>query len=112
MKCPTEVYQPSACVYQGLQDIDYPLYDKVIVVTRCGLISLGRKKKSASAPFLPARRVALKESARRYLACEFYGFKAMAERVGFEPTIRFPVCSLSRRVLSTTQSPLRGGQPS
>ncbi len=33
----------------------------------------------------------------------------MAERVGFEPTIRFPVCSLSRRVLSTTQSPLRGG---
>ena len=31
----------------------------------------------------------------------------MAERVGFEPTVRFPVRSLSRRVLSTTQSPLR-----
>lgn len=31
----------------------------------------------------------------------------MAERVGFEPTIRFPVRSLSRRVLSTAQSPLR-----
>src|SRR5712664_4001420 len=32
----------------------------------------------------------------------------MAERVGFEPTVRFPVRSLSRRVLSTAQSPLRG----
>src|SRR6202162_1227222 len=33
---------------------------------------------------------------------------AVAERVGFEPTVRFPVRSLSRRVLSTAQSPLRG----
>jgi hypothetical protein len=33
----------------------------------------------------------------------------MAERVGFEPTVRFPVRSLSRRVLSTAQSPLRRG---
>src|ERR1700693_494066 len=32
----------------------------------------------------------------------------MAERVGFEPTVRFPVRSLSRRVLSTAQPPLRG----
>jgi hypothetical protein len=32
----------------------------------------------------------------------------MAERVGFEPTVRFPARSLSRRVLSTAQSPLRG----
>ena len=34
----------------------------------------------------------------------------LAERVGFEPTVPFPVRSLSRRVLSTTQSPLRGGR--
>jgi hypothetical protein len=34
--------------------------------------------------------------------------KEVAERVGFEPTVRFPVRSLSRRVLSTAQSPLRG----
>ncbi len=33
----------------------------------------------------------------------------MAERVGFEPTVRFPARSLSRRVLSTAQSPLRRG---
>jgi len=44
MKCPAEVYQPSPRVYQGLPDIDYPLHDKVIVVTRCGRICLGRKK--------------------------------------------------------------------
>ncbi len=31
-----------------------------------------------------------------------------AERVGFEPTVRFPARSLSRRVLSTAQPPLRG----
>src|SRR5579859_3194728 len=35
----------------------------------------------------------------------------LAERVGFEPTVRFPVRSLSRRVLSTAQSPLRGQEP-
>lgn len=32
----------------------------------------------------------------------------MAERVGFEPTIRLPVCRISSAVLSTTQPPLRG----
>jgi hypothetical protein len=31
----------------------------------------------------------------------------MAERVGFEPTVEFPLHSLSRRALSTTQTPLR-----
>ena len=44
MKCPSEVYQPSTRPYQGLPDIDYPLHDKTIVVTRCGRICLGNKK--------------------------------------------------------------------
>jgi hypothetical protein len=43
---------------------------------------------------------------KRANACE--AMQELAERVGFEPTVRFPVRSLSRRVLSTTQSPLRG----
>ena len=30
----------------------------------------------------------------------------MAERVGFEPTVEFPQHSLSRRALSTAQTPL------
>src|SRR5258708_32956192 len=33
---------------------------------------------------------------------------SMAERVGFEPTVGFPLHSLSRRALSTAQTPLRG----
>src|SRR5260370_28821933 len=41
-------------------------------------------------------------------ACKYKKIKEVAERVGFEPTVRFPVRSLSRRVLSTAQSPLRG----
>src|SRR5450432_171442 len=32
----------------------------------------------------------------------------MAERVGFEPTVGFLLHSLSRRALSTAQTPLRG----
>jgi hypothetical protein len=37
-----------------------------------------------------------------------HGTIILAERVGFEPTVRFPARSLSRRVLSTAQPPLRG----
>src|SRR5207245_8537007 len=46
-------------------------------------------------------RECLLESARRR-------DEKVAERVGFEPTVRFPARSLSRRVLSTAQPPLRG----
>jgi putative transposase len=51
MKCPAKVYQPSTHVYQGLPDIDYPLHDKVIVVTNCGRICLGYKKINFSTVF-------------------------------------------------------------
>jgi putative transposase len=34
-----------------LPDIDYPLHDKTIVVTRCGRICLGRKKINFSQVF-------------------------------------------------------------
>jgi hypothetical protein len=34
--------------------------------------------------------------------------RVLAERVGFEPTIRLPVCRISSAVLSTAQPPLRG----
>ena len=51
MKCPVEVYQPSTRPYTGLPDIDYPLHDKTIVVTRCGRICLGKKKINFSQVF-------------------------------------------------------------
>src|ERR1700684_2207805 len=44
MKCPAERYQPPPRIYKGLPDSDYPLHDKIIVVTNWGRICLGRKK--------------------------------------------------------------------
>ena len=44
MKCPAQMYQPSKRVYLGLLDNDYPLHDRVIVVTRCGRICLEKNQ--------------------------------------------------------------------
>jgi len=60
MKCPAEIYQPSPRPYTGLPDIDYPLHDKTVVVTRCGRICLGCKK-SISVRSLPDRPSASKK---------------------------------------------------
>jgi putative transposase len=60
MKCPAEVYQPSTRPYTGLPDIDYPLHDKTIVVTRYGRICLGRKKINFSQVFA-GQAVGIKE---------------------------------------------------
>jgi hypothetical protein len=51
MKCRAEVYQPATRTYTGLPDIDYPFHDKIIVVTRCRRICLGRKKINFSTVF-------------------------------------------------------------
>ena len=60
MKCPAEVYQPSTRSYQGLPDIDYPFHDKIVVVTNCGRICLGRKKINLSTVFA-CQAVGIKE---------------------------------------------------
>ena len=72
MKCPAEVYQPSTCVYQGLPDIDYPLHDKVIVVTNCGRICLGHKKINFSTVFA-GQAVGIKEVHDDIRLVSFYG---------------------------------------
>ena len=51
MKCPAEVYRPSTREYQGLPDNDYPFHDRVIVVTNCSRICLGRKMITFSTVF-------------------------------------------------------------
>jgi hypothetical protein len=61
MKCPADVYQPSPRPYTGLPDIDYPLHDKTIVVTRCGRICLGKKKINFSQVFA-GQAVGIKEA--------------------------------------------------
>src|SRR6266571_440944 len=55
-----EVFQPSPRSYTGLPDIDYPLHDKTIVVTRCGRICLGKKKINFSQVFA-GQAVGIKE---------------------------------------------------
>jgi len=40
-----------ARIYSGLPDIDYPLHDKIIVVTRCGRICLSKRKINFSTVF-------------------------------------------------------------
>ena len=60
MKCPAEVYQPCIRAYKGLPDIDYPFHDKIIVVTNCGRICLGRKKINFSTVFA-GQAVGIKE---------------------------------------------------
>lgn len=51
MKYPGELYTPSARIYQGLPELDYPYHDKIITVTTCGRICIGRKKINFSTVF-------------------------------------------------------------
>ncbi len=51
MKYSAELYTPSARMYQGLPDIDYPFHDKTITVTNCGRICIKKKKINLSIVF-------------------------------------------------------------
>jgi putative transposase len=44
MKYPAELYQPSARVYRGLDELDYPFHDRTLTVTQCGRICFGKRK--------------------------------------------------------------------
>ena len=50
----------STRAYKGLPDIDYPFHDKIIVVTNCGRLCLGRKKINFSTVFA-GQAVGIKE---------------------------------------------------
>jgi transposase InsO family protein len=60
MKCPAEVYTPSAKPYDGLPELEYPFHDKDILVTACGRICMMRKKINVST-VLAGQRLGLKE---------------------------------------------------
>ena len=51
MKYPAELYVPSARVYQGLPELEYPMCDKTITVTTCGRICMQNKKINLSQVF-------------------------------------------------------------
>ena len=60
MKCPAEVYLPSAKTYNGLPDLSYPLHDRDVLVTACGRICMHRKKINIST-VLAGQRLGIKE---------------------------------------------------
>jgi putative transposase len=49
MQYPAELYTPSAKIYSGLPDVDYPFADKTVTITHCGRICLNNKKINISA---------------------------------------------------------------
>jgi putative transposase len=51
MKYPAELYAPSPRKYRGLTDLNYPLHDRTITVTRCGRICMDRLKITFSTVF-------------------------------------------------------------
>lgn len=51
MKYPAELYAPSARIYSGLPQLDYPFADKIVTVTHCGRICMGKKKINLSQVF-------------------------------------------------------------
>jgi transposase InsO family protein len=44
MKCPAELYTPSARPYDGLPELSYPLHERDVLVTDCGRICMHRKR--------------------------------------------------------------------
>ena len=59
-----------------------------------------RRRGQAKPRFRPVRR-------NQWRAIGYHEERTVAEREGFEPPIRLPVCRISSAVLSTTQPPLR-----
>ena len=51
MATPASCYTPSARLYRGLEELDYPFHDWTAVVTRCGRICYQRRKINLSQVF-------------------------------------------------------------
>jgi transposase InsO family protein len=60
MKCPAEIYKPSARTYQGLPELTYPFHDLELLVTACGRLCLHRKKINIST-VLAGQKLGIKE---------------------------------------------------
>ena len=60
MKYPAELYTPSPRVYRGLPDIDYPFADRIITVSVCGRICIGKRKINLSTVFA-GQKVGIRE---------------------------------------------------
>ena len=62
MATPASHYAPSARLYRGLEELDYPFHDWTAVVTRCGRICYQRRKINLSQVFA-GQKVGVKQTA-------------------------------------------------
>ena len=70
MRCPAELYVPSARPYRGLEELDYPFHDRTVIVTRCGRICFGRRKINLSTVFA-GQKIGIREVADRIWLVSF-----------------------------------------
>ena len=70
MKYPAELYRPSSRTYHGLDDVEYPLHDRSVIVTNCGRICIGRRKINLSRAFA-GQTVGIKEVAEKIWLVSF-----------------------------------------
>jgi putative transposase len=64
MRYPAELYRPSTRPYAGLPELHYPFHDRIVTVTQCGRLCLGRRKINLSAVFA-GQNVGVREVAER-----------------------------------------------
>jgi putative transposase len=50
-RVPSQLYRPSTRPYTGLGELEYPMHDRIITVTQCGRICIGRRKINLSHVF-------------------------------------------------------------
>ena len=51
MKVPADLYHHSPRPYRGLQQLNYPFHDRIVTVTACGRICMGKMKIHLSTVF-------------------------------------------------------------
>jgi len=87
--CPGELYTPSARDYRPPADPDYPFHDRIVRVTRCGRICLGRRKINLSTVFA-GQIVGLREVDDRIWLVSFLEFDlGFVSGINRKPCVRY-----------------------
>ncbi len=74
MKYPGEIYTKSPRPYQGLGDLDYPIYDWTATVTACGRICYKRRKINLSTVFA-GQRAGIKQVSDKIMARQLHALR-------------------------------------
>ena len=73
MRCPGEVYTPSARPYEPPSVPEYPFHERTVLVTQCGRLCIGRRKISLSTVFA-GQHVGIREVADRIWLVSFMDY--------------------------------------